>query len=119
YPKVFPDLSLSIRLIYGLPLLLLSVFFLIQPYNFYFESYFLFDRILLLLLMLLSLYRPLFLGPYLIVLILLHHQYDFPLGMHPYPDKRLSLSLLIVSYAVFVVYYISNQLKIFFKIPIL
>lgn len=118
-PKKRTAFSPHIRLMYGLPLLLLTLFFIVQAYNFFFESYFLIDRIFLFVLMLLSIYRPLFLGPYLILLILIHHQYDFPLGMHPYPDKRLSLSLLIVSYAAFAYQYMADFIQKHFNISYL
>lgn len=71
--------------------------YLFYDYNFYFDQWHAFDRLLLSLLCLLTLRYPLFLIPVLMQINVMHHQFDFPLGGFNFLDKTMPYEMLAIS----------------------
>ena len=63
-------------------------------YNFFLDSWFLYDRIILLLLLLASFRNGLFLLPLLALVALINAQYELPIGGAGFLDKRLPFEVL-------------------------
>lgn len=100
-------------------ILIFGIYFYTYDYNFYLNNYHYYDRILLFLLMLLSLWRSYFLGPFLIIVYVVAFQFNYPFG-YSWTDKLLPLHLLILGYTyVLIKPWLKIEKKIFFYVMLL
>lgn len=71
-------------------------------FNYYLNSGFYLDRILLIVFTIGMLYHPLFIPVFIITALLYRSQFNFPIGGFPLFDKRVLFDLLLLSYVFFV-----------------
>lgn len=95
YKHLLPNKSIRISLF--LLCFLISWNLIFSSFNFYFNQWYVPDRLLLLILLAFCWTSPLFLIPFLAQLFLLLAQYQLPLGGFPILDRRLAIEVLIVS----------------------
>lgn len=74
------DEGASVRLLVGAPILVLTWAFVAYDYNLYLDRWHLLDRSALLVLGVLALWRPLFVLPWIVVVMVILNQFWYPIG---------------------------------------
>jgi hypothetical protein len=72
-------------------------------FNYYLNTGFYFDRLLLIVFMFGILIHPIFIPAFIITALLYRSQFNFPIGGFPLFDKRVLFDLMLVSYTFFIV----------------
>lgn len=86
----------ALKLFFILPGLLLCWEMLSYDYNFYLNQYFLLERVLMVVFLVLVWKHPMYAVWFLITALLFRAQYDFPLGRFPLFDKKVLFDIYIL-----------------------
>ncbi|GEM_PF-2635115 len=86
----------NIRLLFILPGLLLCWELLTYDYNYYLDHSFLLERALMVLLLALIWFHPIYATGFLIVTLLFRAQFDFPIGGFPLFDKKILFDFYVL-----------------------
>lgn len=81
------------------PAFLLTWELVTYDYNFYLDQAFVFDRLLMIVLIVFILRHPAFIPVFLVQALLYRSQFNYPIGGFPFYDKRVLFDLLILVYA--------------------
>ncbi len=92
------DDSMRMRNFVTIVAAVMGVTFILSDYNYYYDNAFLFDRLVLLTLLVAIRFHPGFLFPFVITMMVFALQIHYPLpgGMWNWPDKRLPTHILFV-----------------------
>ena len=101
WKKLAIDKNISRFLLLLLTLIAWNYFF--TDYNFYFNQWYKWDRILLALFSIGSIFYPLFLLPALLQICLIRYQYIFPIGGYSFLDQTMPFELLAISISFIIV----------------
>ena len=100
-----------IKYVYFIPAAILTWWLLSTPYNFVLQDWYLSDRIIILLLLLLSWRFPIALLPWVVLFNLFANQYQIPFGGFKVLDKLLPLAIIQISICSYLIISILNRIE--------
>ncbi|MGK7872116.1 MAG: hypothetical protein AB4426_01995 [Xenococcaceae cyanobacterium] len=106
------DCSTELRLFITLVAGIMAWSFSTYDYNLFFNQGHYLDRVLLIVLVLLIYWRPVFVFPFLFLLVSIVWQFTYPIGGYSWAEKQLLVRILILFMATFLLYGATGSRKI-------